>query len=73
MSTKTSIFVYIFEEASSTPTHGIKEHVMEREGRLFWEDNKRWQENPSLTPEQLLAQIRHNNKVNGNYTGYESI
>lgn len=72
MKKETNIFVLIFEEASSEPTHGIKEHVMEREGRQFWEDNKKWQEDENLTPRQLLDQIIHNNKVN-NKTGYESI
>lgn len=68
-----NIFKAIFEEAASEPTHGIKEHVMIREGKQFWEDNKKWQENPNLTPVQLLDQIRQNNKVNGNFTGYETI
>lgn len=72
MKKETNIFVLIFEEAANEPTHGIKEHVMEREGRQFWEDNKKWQEDENLTPRQLLDQIIHNNKVN-NHTGYESI
>lgn len=72
MKKETNIFVLIFEEASSEPTEGINEHIMEAVGRQFWEDNKKWQEDPSLTPRQLLEQITNNNKVN-NYTGYESI
>lgn len=67
-----NIFKAIFEEASSEPTHGIKEHVMIEEGRKFWEDNKVWQEDPSMTPAQLLAQIIRYNKIH-TYTGYESI
>lgn len=72
---KRGIFVAIFEEAATdTDTaKAVKEHVKEREGRLFWEDNKRWQEDPCLTPSQLLSQIRENNKTNGQFTGYESI
>lgn len=68
-----NIFKQIFEEAASEPTHGIKEHVMIREGKLFWEENKVWQENPELTPVQLLNQIVQNNKVNKSFFGYESI
>lgn len=72
MNKETNIFVLIFEEASNEPTHGIKEHVMEREGCQFWEDNKKWQEDENLTPRQLLDQIIQLNKVH-NQTGYESI
>jgi hypothetical protein len=69
---KSNIFALIFEEASSEPTGEIKETVKIKEGIQFWEDNKRWQEDPNLTPEKLLSQLINNNKVN-NYTGYESI
>ena len=72
MKKETNIFVLIFEEASSEPTEGINENIMESVGRQFWEDNKQWQEDPNLTPRQLLEQMTNNNKVN-NYTGYESI
>lgn len=72
MKKETNIFVLIFEEASSEPAEGISENIMEAVGRQFWEDNKKWQEDPSLTPRQLLEQMTNNNKVN-NYTGYESI
>jgi predicted DNA-binding ribbon-helix-helix protein len=68
-----NIFLSIFEEAAAEPTHGIKEHVKIREGKQFWEDNKRWQENDNLTPIELLNQIIHNNKLTENLTGYESI
>ena len=67
-----NIFLSIFEEAASEPTHGIKEDAKIREGKLFWEDNKRWQENPNLTPSELLKQIIGHNKTHIN-TGYESI
>lgn len=68
------IFAAIFEEAAtdSDTAKAVKEHVKTREGRLFWEDNKRWQENPYLTPAQLLTQIREHNKRHA-HTGYESI
>jgi hypothetical protein len=72
MKTEFNIFVAIFEEASSEPTEGIKQHVMEREGKLFWEDNKKWQEDENLTPKQLLDQIIQGNKIN-THTGYETI
>ena len=72
MKKETNIFVLIFEEASTEPAEGIKEHIMESVGKQFWEDNKKWQEDENLTPRQLLDQIIHNNKVH-NYTGYESI
>jgi hypothetical protein len=72
MESTENIFLLIFEEAAVEPTYGIKEHAKIREGKLFWEDNKKWQENPDLTPSELLAQIVRNNKVN-THTGYESI
>lgn len=74
MKNETSIFIAIFEEAATDEhtARAVKDHVKEREGRLFWEDNKRWQEDPSLTPGKLLDQIRHNNKT-CIHTGYESI
>ena len=68
-----NIFISIFDEAATEPTDGIKDHVKEREGKLFWEDNQKWQEDENLTPAKLLYQIIQNNKYNGNYTGYESI
>ena len=67
-----NIFKAIFEEASSEPYHDIKEETRIKEGKQFWEDNKKWQENPNLTPSQLLDQIIHSNKVN-THTGYETI
>lgn len=67
-----NIFIAIFEEAAQEPTSGIKPHVMEREGKIFWEDNKKWQKNENLTPRQLLSQIIEINKIH-THTGYESI
>jgi hypothetical protein len=69
-----NIFVAIFEEAATdTETaKAVKEHVKEREGRQFLEDNKVWQDDPNMTPDQLLRQIIEFNKQT-QHTGYESI
>jgi len=66
------IFISISEESQSEtiayPEMTDKER--EADGRLTWEICRR--DDPTLTPEKLLADMRGHNRIN-THTGYESI